>query len=401
MNTLVLNNETLAQLTEGVVFLDDHGWPKSVTVGSEPWLRHCIEMAPVLAGLIAESKAGKLHLPVAVDLHAEGEDARQAPDAAWLVENVGLGHALLIRPASAANPAIPDEQFLTLLGTRVQHEITRLSTILRNSGQSSDDRMRHILRQSLDFDALILEIGELAELYQRDRVFFEERLSIAELVQAVIVELRQQRIHDFFEAKLPLPALLREAIAGLHQRRLPPPPGYDIEGGDIPSIGPLHGSAKWLKNALLALFSGLEEGCSSSGRLRVQLRLLSDFIVLSASGTENSARSITKPSEHGESGNPQLPPPYNALRMRICRRIIKLHGGQLSLRMLADEHEDSGGAIHSFTLTLPTGLPTPDRSHASCTECRIQLQSLQYARDLAKVMALSPLSTATLEKGVS
>ena len=54
MDTLSLNEQALGKLTEGVVLLDDQGRPLSATRASQPWLRRCIEMAPVLAEMIAK-----------------------------------------------------------------------------------------------------------------------------------------------------------------------------------------------------------------------------------------------------------------------------------------------------------------------------------------------------------
>ena len=68
MDTLSLNKQALAKLTEGVVLLDDKGRPLSATRNSQPWLRHCIEVAPALAAMIAAAKTGSLPLPAAVDL---------------------------------------------------------------------------------------------------------------------------------------------------------------------------------------------------------------------------------------------------------------------------------------------------------------------------------------------
>ncbi len=76
--------------------------------------------------------------------------------------------------------------------------------------------------------------------------------------------------------------------------------------------------------------------------------------------------------------------------MEICRRIIELHGGQMKLKAVSgsgDENEAASAALGSFTLTLPTGIPVADRSRVSCAECRITFQAMQYARDLAELMA--------------
>jgi hypothetical protein len=53
---------------------------------------------------------------------------------------------------------------------------------------------------------------------------------------------------------------------------------------------------------------------------------------------------------------------------------------------------DSSSLIESFTLTLPTGLPLHERSRASCTECRINLQTQAFAADVATLLTKNNLS---------
>ncbi len=372
MNTLSLDRQALAKLTEGVVLLDDQGRPLSATRNSEPWLRHCIEIAPALAGMISAARLGTLSLPAAVDLRAEGEDA---PEEAWLVANAAAGHALLIRPRPRREPETKagEGRFLTLLGMGVRQEVSRLGAMLRGLGGPLANNAEPILRQASDLDTLLGEIGELAELHQRDEVFFEERLS--------------------------LQALLREIILDLRRRRPGASVSHALECGDTPPPGPVYGNAQWLKKALHTLIAGIEQSCPQHSRIHIHLRQLGDFIVLSASASSGSS----SPSPEENPDEPQVTQPSQALRQRICRRVIKLHGGQLKLRLLEqnDAQADAGGAIESFTLTLPTGLPEQDRSRLSCAGCRVNFQAMQYARDLAKVMQPAASPTQLNKEGTS
>jgi len=376
MDTLTLDKQALAKLTEGIVLLDDQGRPLTATRSSQPWLRHCIEIAPVLAGMIAESKQGALTLPAAVELRIDGEEAGDAPEAAWLVANAHSGHALLIQPRllGKTRALAGERRVLNLLGVGVREEISRLGAMLRECGQSAGAAAPTPI-QSTHLDTLLGEISELADLHQRDQIFFEERLSLPALLREIIIELRRPGAKDSVD--------------------------HVLECSEAPPPGPVYGNAHWMKKALLTLLAGVEQGRPRLSHLKIHLRQFGDFVVLGAS--VSSVRSDPAPVARASPGAPQPAPPRQALRMSICRRIIDLHGGQLNLRMMAAEgaQADAGGAVESFTLTLPTGLPARDRSRLSCAECRINYQAMQYARDLAKIMALPPSSIESHEKGAS
>ena len=364
MHTLSLNKQALAKLTEGVVLLDDKGRPLSATRNSQPWLRHCIEVAPALAAMIAAAKTGSLPLPAAVDLRMQGEDEHDAPEEAWLVANSGAGYALLIRPRprSESDTSAGEGRFLTLLGMGVRQEVSHLGAMLREHGQMRIDA-EPILRQASNLDTLLGEIGELAELHQRDEVFFEERLALPALLRDIMLELRQQRI---------------EGGAS-----------HVLECGDTPPPGPVYGNAHWLKKALHTLLAGIAQACPPFSSIRINLRQLGDFIVLSA-GAGNGGGA---PAGQEPGARPLAAPSVQALRMRICKRVIKLHGGQLKLRLPEGADGQAEAAVESFTLSLPTGVPAQDRGRLSCADCRISFQAMQYARDLAKVMQPPHLST--------
>lgn len=359
MNTLSLDRQSLAKLTEGVVLLDDQGRPLSATRNSQPWLRHCIEIASLLADMIAAAKTGTLSLPAAVDLRVEDDDGHDTPGHAWLVANAGAGHALLLRPRprGESGARAGEGRFLELLGMGVRQEVSRLGVMLRESGQMQIGA-EPILRQPPNLDVMLGEIGELAELHQPDEIFFEERLA--------------------------LPALLRDLILEMRPRMIDGGVSHVLECGDTPPPGTVYGKAHWLKKALHTLLTGVEQSCPGFSRIHIHLRQLGDFIVLSAGAGNGRAA----PAEHGV--QELSAPSIQALRMRICHRVIQLHGGQLKLRLLAqaEDQADAGAAIESFTLTLPTGVPAQDRGRLSCAECRINVQAMQYARDLSTVMQL-------------
>lgn len=84
-----------------------------------------------------------------------------------------------------------------------------------------------------------------------------------------------------------------------------------------------------------------------------------------------------------------LPEQGFGLSLQICQRVFELHGGQLRIDYgdAPSDRPETGRFIVAFTLTLPTGLPTHDRTRVSCRSCRISEQAMETARDLVKMMS--------------
>jgi hypothetical protein len=58
-----------------------------------------------------------------------------------------------------------------------------------------------------------------------------------------------------------------------------------------------------------------------------------------------------------------------------------MYGGMFKADLTA------AGKLHRFTFTLPTGIATLKARQPNCVSCPIQLQTLQYASDLADLMS--------------
>lgn len=67
------------------------------------------------------------------------------------------------------------------------------------------------------------------------------------------------------------------------------------------------------------------------------------------------------------------------LTLSLCKRVVELNGG--SLRVVRED-----GKVGSIIFELPVGAPARV-SGDSCSECSISLQAMQFARDLAEIMA--------------
>ncbi len=353
---LILSTASIKQLSDGIILLDRSGQPREANAAAQPWLRRCIQLTPQWARHAAQEKAGAVQLPVAVDIDADGEDTPAAN--IQLLKNGNNGYALLIQAPPVVRPRQRDSRrsgFLALLGGEVRGEMSRFNALLhecRDPIALNPDLMRHAER----LEALLAEVGDLAELDQLDEVFGDERLALVDIVRAVLPELPQSSGASEIQYTL-------------------------SESGEAPA--PVYGNRRWLQRALHTLLARLARDCPGHGRVAIDLRQIGDFLVLNARATTDAAGWRALPA--AEAGVQ----PADALRGETCRRIIELHGGQLKLGSISKETAPEGvaGAIDSIILTLPTGVPAGDRSRISCAECRITQQAMQYARDLAEIMA--------------
>ena len=355
---LTLSTATMSLMSDGIILLDQKGRPREVNVAAQPWLRRCVEFTSQWARSVEQVQAGKMTLPLVVDIDPAGDGP--PPANVLLLKNGNHGYALLIRPMPAVPPKPPHycrSDFLVLLGGEVRKEIARFSSLLhecRDSIAQSTD----LMQQANRLGKLLTEVGDLADLAQRDEVFADERLAVADIVHAIVPKLPRTNGEDTIRYVL-----------------------TDSNG----NLAPVYGNQKWLSQALHTLLARLGRDCPEHGSVLIDLRQIGDFLVINGRATADST---------GWYAAPALVPPTRSadrLEAEICHRIIELHGGQIKVRLIDKEAVQEGGEaigpIESVTLTLPTGVPSGDRSRVSCAECRITLQSMQYARDLAEMMS--------------
>lgn len=361
---LSLDPEMTKLLSDGVVLLDSLGQPRQANAAAQPWLRRCIQLTPKWSRQLVLEREGALKLPAAVDISIASDADETPPANVHLLKNGNKGYALLIQPLPGSRRSLLNTRksgFLSLLGGEVRKEINRFSKLL---GEFNHSATQHAAlgRQAAWIDTVLAEVSQLAELNERDDVFADERLALADLVRALLPDLPRASGDN----------AVRYALSGA---------GKDL--------APVYGHDKWLRQALRTLLGRLGRGCPAQGRVAIDMRQLGDFIVLNASATADAAGAYGRPADAVATL------PGDELRAEICRRIIALHGGDLKIRFMQgkaeDEKNEAGRVIDSITLTLPTGLPVDERSHVSCAECRVARQSMQYARDLAEVMAGRPV----------
>lgn len=354
---LTFDSAATKMLSDGIILLDQTGQPREANAAAQPWLRRCIELTPHWAKQVALERAGTLKLPATLDLDSGGDGSLSAR--VLLLKNRNAGYALLIQPLQTAQPPAHKSGksgFLALISSKARKEVSQFSTRLREFDNSEAQRSE-LMHQAAALDTLLAELGAMAELDQRDEVFAEERLSIAEVLQSTLTSLPQTMGVN------PIRYVLTEI-------------GQEM--------APVYGHRKWLSQTLYSLLARLGRSCQEHGRVAINLRQIGDFVVLNGRTTSDT------PGAFAASAMP-AGPPGDELSADICHRIIELHGGQLKVRFINSDPDQQGhdaeGEIESIMLSLPTGVPEGDRSRISCAECRITLQSMQYARDLAEMMA--------------
>ncbi len=351
-----LNADMAANLQEGVFWLDDQGRVKTFNTAANAWLRQCLAQADRLARMVDEARHGVLPLPAWIDL-IEPEPDAHAP-ATWLARDDDKGFVLIVmRPSDMVQEAdARTSGMISLIGPEVREEFARLAGLLAKLTQGGVHR-EELLGIAQEVAGMLVEVSDLAELHQRDLSFDDERFPLAPLVAEILPQLPFQTG----------PGAIEYAVRD--------------DGGS----GQIYGNREWLRHALHTLFVKVGEGCAPGYRVQASVRQLGDFVVLSVGSslrrdTPGVARSRFEENHSSAAA-------WEGLHMQVCRRIIELHGG----RMRTAHAEQTPGDRHparleSFMLTLPTGVPSNDRSRVSCASCRVTHQAMEYARDLSNLL---------------
>lgn len=363
---LTLAGDIATRLCEGVVRLDGRGKVRTLNVAARPWLRGLVAQNGRIMEWVATAQRGALTLPANIPLFEDCVDCPEPIPEVWL-DRDGAGFALVIIPVPGDGEVggIPRAERIAsdvtlLMGAQVLDEIEEMRSLLDRFAQRKV-ALDEMTQQAANLSSLLGEIGDLAELRQRDLVFADERFSPSTLVG--------------------------EILPGLPRQDGPESISYTVQ--EVSSVGQIYGDRGWMKRALGTLLGRMGEACPPGYRVQLQLRQIGDFVILAGSVGVDRTRS----PGGGLSPGPGLPPPAKAvgfgLRMQVCKRIIKLHGGVLKAEF---GHPVAGWPaellpLESFNLSLPTGLPVEDRSRVSCANCRITNQAMEYARDLADLMA--------------
>jgi len=360
-NLMTLDKTVCNSLADGIVLLDKQGVITDLNRAAHPFLKQCIESQAHLTDWVADASKGNLSLPAKVDLFDAGDDSSGTMRKTMLCLNGHRGFALVIQQQASVEVGVGhvSSDVTSLMGERLQAQLRVTAELLHRfapTGPGADE----LRKQASHLDVVLREIATLAELGGRDKLFSEDRFLLADVVRDLLPRMPRQSSAD-----------------AIH---------YVVDDGKCDQ-GANYGNRHWLEQALHTLLLRLAAGCPPNGQVRVELRQIGDFIVMAASsGAKPLGSFFPSPLRAFRGSDPKL----GGISMEICHRIIELHGGQMKLKAVSgsgEENEAASPALGSFTLTLPTGIPVADRSLVSCAECRITFQAMQYARDLAEMMA--------------
>jgi hypothetical protein len=254
-----------------------------------------------------------------------------------------------------------------LLGDRVREKMADLRRLLRGGAGAVERDEAAIAATSDQLDQLLAATSEFAQLLQRDQVFDDERLNLAEQIRQIVPDL----------------------WGGCGIRYVISPP--------VGLQGMVYGNAAWLRRALKSLIESL--GCSAPPQsdVAIGLRQLGDFVlitgnVLARRNTHPAGAIFFSPQGAVATSAAAGSDTSRSIEQLMCRRIVELHAGQLHLEHMPGS-DGADAQLESFTLSLATGLPVHERSRLSCAECRHTQQAQAYAVDMELLLSRNPNAT--------
>jgi hypothetical protein len=301
---------------------------------------------------IAGVKAGRTTLPCSLDLAATLPEAQSWK--VWLCR-ADDGYALIFETLLPDHPAgaMPGE--FALIGKPLRDQISAFAESVRRIDGSLLNRhdIEHrgeMLGRAGWIVEVLDELTRLSELHAGNPLKDEERVFLYPLVQAVAADLRRP-----------------DGRAG----------PWDIDPAGA-GVAPLYGRRDWLTLAVRACMKRLLASCPDNARLRIELRQVGDFALLTGGVGPRAGRPPDgDPRPRAAAGAlPQFD-----LDLQVAERVFELHGGQVRIRRL-----DSNDPLESFSVALPTAHPHAARSVGRCEVCPVARQAMEYARELASLL---------------
>lgn len=219
--------------------------------------------------------------------------------------------------------------------------------------------------------------AELADTSRRTVGFIERLINLGDF-------LIDPPLQD--EERLLLDTILRTAAAQTNESCRSRNISLRIEdGSDL--LAPVYGSRRWITLALRHLLESLIESAPANAHILVRLRQTGMHQLMVGSIQHGrptpTSRDLLPQQRSRHPAGIATATDSAQLDLAMVHAIIELHGGMFK----TDTTED--GKLHQFTFTLPTGLPARENRRPACTSCQLRQQSLQYANDLAILMATS------------
>ncbi len=377
---LSIDMPLLNALQDGVVLLNQTGQVTDFNRAARPWLKACAKAQPLLAKHIQHQIKHPAPGPVAIEPPEPFAPVvpiapRQPPGLtgqATLAPGLHLcrhgpqGYALVITAGQPQTDtaAEPKNRLFDLLGEAIRHEFTHWRSALDRAAPLAQPApaLADLASQSQRLSRLLVVFDQLSSMRDEQLPNQSQRLSLMALTQAVLAAMPQRRA-DYALMVAP--------------------------GGSARQHGMLYGHATLLTAGLRALLECLDQGAPPHSQIELWVRQSGRHVVLNSRFASGSA---VRPRSHAAAalGTETAPGLHLEadLRLPLARRIVELHGGQLSTEPLdAAPSKPQRQGIAAFTLLLPTGAAGEPQRRPECIDCPTSQQAEAYARDLASLMS--------------
>lgn len=181
----------LDKMTDGIILLDRQAKVLAVNRRAEPWVHQVRAMAGVIGELLTMEIRRRIQLPVKLGVWRGQPESCKLSGEAWLIMNGRRDYAIFIAPcADAANakdrlaytPAT-EAAYLGLLGDEARAQLVVLRQMLNPQADVARNSAA-ISAQSQRVEHVLQALSDLSLLLQRDKVFADARLDLANVVRA-------------------------------------------------------------------------------------------------------------------------------------------------------------------------------------------------------------------------
>ncbi len=150
------------------------------------------------------------------------------------------------------------------------------------------------------------------------------------------------------------------------------------------NLAAVYGSRHWLDLALRCLLGLLIADAPVGAHLLLRVRQIGFHQLVTADINHNQPAPATldllRSACAGVKGDLAAAGRVGELDLGLARAVVELHGGTLKTDITEK------GALHQFTLTLPTGQPQALRQRPDCANCPSMYQAEQFARDIGELL---------------
>jgi len=347
-----LARELIFLLADPVVWLDADGRPSQTNPAAQRHLPSWMFLDKDHAWFITGGDDQKAPLPR--KLNSTDLSVLILGWDVWLIQADADGYGLLFSNSGYDTPQDPTRMAtaMSLAGAEFRQGMVSLSALLQETfGKLLDSaavKDLFILAAKAKRTSEQLEfLTSLSEMYAQNALDRDERIYLYSLITRFMDDQRARNGED---------------------RR------WEISP-DGALVAPIYGNAKWLKRALSAYLESLITTSMIEATIRVELRQVGGYVVLSAQ-VESAGYGHQVARSPGISNESTID--HQDLEFSVATRILALHGAEMRIK-----RQEGSTQLESFVITLPTSLPQGRRPDVWCQECPAMKQSLVFARDLA------------------